>query len=57
MGRALTRDGPESEGLWIGTQMKCERQFDRVDQESALLVRPEPREDRRVPVADTPDNT
>ncbi|KCZ46705.1 hypothetical protein HY17_08135 [Hyphomonas sp. CY54-11-8] len=37
--------------------MERERQFDRVDQESAFFVYPKPREDRRVSVADPPDNT
>ena len=56
MGRAITWDSPECEGFWIGAQMKCERQFDRIDQEGTLFVRPEPREDRRVSVANPPDN-
>jgi hypothetical protein len=56
MGRAITWDSPECEGFWIGAQMKCERQFDRIDQESTLFVRPEPGEDRRVSVANPPDN-
>jgi hypothetical protein len=56
MGRAITRDSPECEGFWIGAQMKCEWQLDRIDQEGTLFVRPEPREDRRVSVANPPDN-